>query len=235
MEYLLPPQPGGDGAVFAAAGLAQGASGSRTEDPEGIGLLLDLERYWHVLRGRDRLPVRTDVDPARIDRALPFSFIGERLAPGVVRMRVAGQQLNSYLGMEARGMPLSVFFTPESRDILAMQVDRVFDMPAIIALPLVTPRRLLRRSLRGWLLLLPLRGSKGVVDRTLGAIALDSAAPSSAQRFDISPDRPVRCDPLAPRGERRLRLVEGGGGANRAPETTLPQASRMLRLVVRNG
>lgn len=235
MEHFLPPRPEGNRAWSASAGLSDAVTGSRPDGTEGIALLHDIERYWHALRGRDRLPVRTDVDPARIDRALPCSFIGERLAPGVVRMRVAGQQLNTYLGMEARGMPLSVFFTPESRDILAMQVDRVFDTPAIIALPLVTPRRLLRRSLKGWILLLPLRGPNGTVDRALGAIGLETPAPGSAQRFDICTDRATRCDPLAARGTQALRLVEGASDQPMPADQSPPHAARMLRLVVRNG
>ena len=42
--------------------------------------LQELESYWRELRGARRLPVRTEVEPARIDAILPQSFILEHVA-----------------------------------------------------------------------------------------------------------------------------------------------------------
>ena len=85
----------------------------------GRPLLEELEQYWRDLRGARRLPVRTEVNPAQIDAILPYSFILERVSPGNGRLRVAGQSLTTLLGMDARGMPLSVFFSAEARPLLA--------------------------------------------------------------------------------------------------------------------
>ncbi len=207
--------------------------------PTQYGMLEDLEAYWRALRGKNRLPVRTEVNPARIDNALPHSFIAERVAPGVLRFRVAGQQLATYLGMDARGMPLSVFFRPESRDRLAEEMERVFQDPAIVAIDLFTPRSLLRRSVRGRLLVLPLMGGDGSVSRALGAIELeDGRHGDSVRRFDICPDRPVRHERILgeSQGSARPRLaaLPGHGLLAGMPGVARSARSCRLRLVVSN-
>ena len=47
---------------------------------QGQSLLQSLESYWRELRGAQRLPVRSAVDPTRIDAVLPHAFIAERIS-----------------------------------------------------------------------------------------------------------------------------------------------------------
>ncbi len=181
----------------------------------GLSMLAELERYWRELRGARRLPVRTEVNPAQIDAILPHSFILERVAPGVGRMRVAGQALNGLLGMESRGMPLSVFLAPAARPVLACYLERVFEAPALVELPLVLPRGIGRSRVSGRMLILPLLGGDGTVSRALGALVVDGVPGRAGRVLDIPADQPVRCDVLdqpparAGRGRDRshLRLV----------------------------
>ena len=44
--------------------------------------LAQLYRYWHLLRGRRGAPKRAEIDPAKLQGALPGAFILERIAPG---------------------------------------------------------------------------------------------------------------------------------------------------------
>jgi hypothetical protein len=193
-------------------------------------ILDDLESYWRDLRGARRLPVRTDVNPAQIDTALPHAFIIERMAPGIGRLRVAGQHLTNWLGMEARGMPLSIFFAPASRDLLAQQLDQVFDMPALVEMSLTSPRGLLRPAVTGRILILPLMATDGTVSRALGAIVTDGPANAAGRRFDIT-DSAIRVEPVD--GMSRPRVV--AETARRLSETSTAQRRAPLRLVVSNA
>ncbi|NCU21311.1 PAS domain-containing protein, partial [Candidatus Falkowbacteria bacterium] len=77
--------------------------------------LADLRSYWEALRQGRPVPARAEVDPRGIERALDYTFLLERIAPGMGRFRLAGMHLNDLMGMEVRGMPLSTFFAPLSR------------------------------------------------------------------------------------------------------------------------
>ncbi len=178
----------------------------------GISMLADMERYWRLMRGARRLPVRHDLDPARIDAALPHSCVLERIAPGVARIRVAGQKLSAHLSGDARGLPLSTLFQPASRQRLAELLEMVFDEPALVDLPVLSEAGLGRPPLSGRLLLLPLRDAKGGVTQALGALMVDGPPGRRPRRFSI-PARPEpRIERLERRPERRhLQLVVNNG------------------------
>lgn len=207
---------------------------------QGRSVLQELERYWRDLRGARRIPVRSEVDPARIDSALPHSFILDRVAPGIGRLRVAGQVLSSMIGMDARGMPLTTFFTADARDRVMEQTEAVFSRPALVEVPLISFRSLGRPRLTGNLLLLPLLGPDGTVSRALGAILTDGIIGRAPRRFDIADDQEVRCEPL-PELQRHVTAVAAQAGArvgarvgaqfaSQRPDGTRPA----LRLVVNN-
>ena len=191
-------------------------------------VLSDLERYWHELCQADRLPFRSEIDPTRIDTALPHSFMLQRVAPRVGRVRVAGQALSDLLGLDPRGMPLTAFFTPAAREVLGGQLSDVFDRPAMVELPIVSPRGLGRPRLEGRLLLLPLAGEDGAVSTALGALVTEGEAGRTPRRFDI---------PLT--GEVRAMPVAGIQSARRGPVPNpligRPRGAPGLRLVVDNG
>jgi hypothetical protein len=194
---------------------------------DGRAALQELEAYWRALRGARRIPVRTDVDPARIDAILPRAFILEHVAPGIARVRVAGQGLNAMLGLEARGMPLSALFGVESRPGLQGWLGRVFEAPAVVELGLMQPGGFLRAGRRGRMLILPLLGPEGAVTRAIGAVDVQDGWAPGPFRLDAAED--ARCEPVGEIGAVPLRVVAGGDGvAARA-------ARGGLRLVVSNG
>jgi len=198
---------------------------------QGRAVLEELELYWRDLRGARRLPVRSDVDPAQIDAALPHAFILERVAPGVGRLRVAGSALSGLLGMEARGMPLTTFFAPEARVVVADYLEKVFAGPSLIELSLFSARSLGRPRLTGRLLMMPLLGTDGTVSRALGAMFTDGMVGRAPRRFDIPSGGAVRCEPVP---EVAVRMV--AVGATRPQMQTRPDVARpALRLVVSNG
>ncbi|RYG92127.1 PAS domain-containing protein [Loktanella sp. IMCC34160] len=171
--------------------------GVRSATPGG-SVLSNLERYWSDLRGARRVPVRTAVDPAHIDAALPHAFILERCAPQVARFRVCGQRITQFIGAESRGMPLSVLFTAQGVQGIGPLLERCLDDPAVVEVPVVSRMTLTRRRLVGSMLLLPLEGPDGLVDRVLGALLVDGAPGLGARSFDIDTSRPLRCDRIAP-------------------------------------
>ena len=196
----------------------------------GISLAGSLETYWRELRGARMIPRRTSVDPTRIDAALPWSFVVERVAPTVGRLRVAGQKINAFVGMEARGMPMSVLFSAQGRRMLDAYFPRVFDDPAIVELPLRSKRTLTAGRLDGLLLMLPLAADDGTVTRALCAMFVDGAIGRSPRSFDILDNANHRCEQVIC----RPTLVAVGqthdAGEQKGPTLVRPA----LKLVVSN-
>ena len=157
--------------------------------------LLRLERYWRSLARPQKLPARGEIDPNRIDDALPHSFILEKVAPGIGRMRVAGHALRAELGMEPRGMPISAFFLPEARGALRMWLNQLWSVPALVDIPVHSSRAIGRPRASGRLLLLPLADEAGNTTRALGALVLDSPAGRSPRRLSIGPAESLRWEP----------------------------------------
>lgn len=192
-------------------------------------ILQSLERYWQALRHAQRIPSRNDIEPSQIDRALPHAFILQRVAPGIARMRVAGQQLHDLLKMDARGMPISTFFLPDARDQIAELIEAAFTEPAIISVPLTSPGGLMRSDLTGTMLMLPLRDDKGETSRILGAIVTEGQTGSRPRRFEITGGAPIRHQSLG------LQLASVQSIPRPAKEKGPDVARPALRLVVNNG
>ena len=188
--------------------------------------LARLERYWRQIRGAALVPARSDVDPMQIDDLLPDCFIIERVAPSVLRMRVAGSRLSDALGLDLRGMPLSAMFLPVGREALARLSAPVFDGPCIVEMPVRSPGRIGRDTLEGRMILLPLTDRDGRVTRAMGAMVWNGEIGTGGGRRFTVPDGRLRCDdpgvpmtaplpmnpdtpaaPTAPTGRPALRLV----------------------------
>lgn len=202
---------------------------------QGRSVLEELETYWRDLRGARRIPVRSDVDPAQIDSALPYAFILDRVAPGVGRLRVAGQKLSIFIGSDARGMPLTTFFTADARDIVMEQTELVFSRPALVEIPLISARSLGRPKLTGRMLLLPLLGPEGHVSRALGAILTDGMIGRLPRRFDIPEGQPRRCEDLPESRVQPVQIAAVAGRRDTQFAAKGPDVARpALRLVVSN-
>lgn len=149
-------------------------------------LINEVEAYWEGLRNGRAMPTRAEIDPRGLERALRNSFVAERIAPGVVRFRVAGQHLHDLMGMDVRGMPLSAFFVPEARDRVAKVVEDMFVVPQVSRLNLSGGRGMGRPAMDGMLLLLPLLNDKGEVSRALGCVVTEGAIGRVPRRFSVA-------------------------------------------------
>lgn len=155
------------------------------------------EAYWEALRGTRLMPDRADVNPRGIENLLEYAFIGERIAPGLVRLRLAGMHMSDLVGMEVRGMPLSSFIVPHERQQMAEAIDQMFDSPACVTLTLRAETGVGRDSLDAKIILLPLKSDFGDVSRVLGAFVTNGKIGRAPRRFNIleTDVRPLLKDP----------------------------------------
>ena len=109
---------------------------TRQNPHSGFAPLAQVEAYWEALRGTRLMPNRAEIDPRGIENALEYSFIVERIAPGIARLRIAGSHLSDLMGMEVRGMPLTAFIAPGSRRRVSDTLEEVFETPATCTLTL---------------------------------------------------------------------------------------------------
>ena len=194
----------------------RGSSERKTVAPDLAARLARLEHYWRAIRGAALVPARSAVDPLQIDDLLPDCFIVERVAPSVLRLRVAGARLGEALGIDVRGMPLSALFLPDGREALARNAALAFDGPRIVEFDVTSPGRLGRAALNGRMIFLPLTDGEGRVTRAMGALVWSGDAGHGGGRRFTVPEGPVRCDdpgaPMAIRAEPMPPpIVERGG------------------------
>ncbi|MBB97162.1 MAG: diguanylate cyclase [Rhodobacteraceae bacterium] len=158
---------------------------------DGVSLspIRQIEAYWTALREDGGIPMRSQIDPRGMSSTLEYTFILERIAPGMARFRIAGQHLCGLAGMEVRGMPLTAFFTPVARPEISATLEHVFDTPAVVELDLRGEvARTGAPSTSARMLMLPLRSDFGRVDRILGAMmSTERGRPSRTPvRFEIA-------------------------------------------------
>lgn len=168
-------------------------------------MLRDLERYWQELSRSSVIPFRSDVDPRRIDAALPYAFVLQRVARGVARFRVAGAEIENLLGMDPRGMPLTTLFSPNGRNAIQHWLTEVFDRPAIVEIPLVSSWGIGRPKLDGKLLILPLAAEDGTVTMAMGALIVEGTTGRAPRRFEV-PDGDIRVETVVSEPTARTRI-----------------------------
>jgi hypothetical protein len=174
------------------------------------------------------IPDRTQIDPACIDHALPHICILERVAPGISRIRVAGQALGDYLGQDLRGLPLCTLFGGASRDRFQGFLEQVFALPALVDLPISARWGLGRPALSGRILLLPLTDGAGRTTRALAAIHTVGVPGRLPRAFELDQAAPVRIENLADMDPAPIPV-------RTAPPVPHPSSRPWLRLVVSNG
>lgn len=195
-----------------------------------------IEAYWRALRPEGAgLPRRADFNPRGIADLLEQTLLLERIAPGQVRIRLAGMALCDLLGMELRGMPLSALLLPEARAAFSTEVEQVFDRPAIASFRLEGETGIMRPPFSGQLMMLPMLGqgdqpgialaclvTAGRAGRAPRRFALagsqlrgltDAVAPPARPAHEPAPGMAEAPAPFAaappPRGRPQLRLVKG--------------------------
>ncbi len=145
-----------------------------------------VEGYWDGLCNGMTLPSRREIDPRALESALEYSFVLERIAPGICRFRIAGRHLNDLMGMEVRGMPISAMFLPEARKELGVTLENICAEPCIKEVYLTAGRSLGRGELKGKLFLAPLLDDEGQVTRILGCLQTNGKIGRQPRRFSIS-------------------------------------------------
>ena len=151
----------------------------------GYTALSQVEAYWDGLRGLRQMPKRSEIDPRGIESALEYTFVLERIAPGMARIRIAGSHLSDLLGMDVRGMPLTSLITPPCRRQISDALEEVFQRPATCELRLSAPADTDRPQMEGRLLLLPLKSDLGDVSRVMGCLVSKGEMGLSPRRFDL--------------------------------------------------
>ncbi len=144
-----------------------------------------VEAYWEGLRGSELVPNRSQIDPRGIEDALNNAFILEAIGAGNARVRIAGTHLNELMGMEVRGMPISTFFTPASRDAFSRAIKSVLESPATMQLTLRGEKSWAQPTMEAKMLLLPLRSDLGDITRIMGCLETLGAVGTTPRRFEL--------------------------------------------------
>ena len=151
----------------------------------GYSAISQVEAYWEELRGMRIMPMRSEIDPRGIESALEFTFVLERIAPGMARIRIAGNHLSDLMGMEVRGMPLTSFIAPPGRVQMSDALEEVFQRPAISELRLTSEAGGNQPQMDARMLLLPLKSDLSDVSRVLGCFVAQGDIGTAPRRFDI--------------------------------------------------
>jgi len=96
--------------------------------------------YWESLRNAGSIPMRAALDPRGMTGVLDRVFLAERIGRGVAQVRIAGSALGEIGGMDLRGLPLTVLFCAEARDLVGQIIEQVIHEPAVAELDLISDR-----------------------------------------------------------------------------------------------
>ncbi|WP_353472247.1 PAS domain-containing protein [Salipiger sp. H15] len=236
--------------MFGLGGSGDGVVSMTERDQERrLAPLRQIEAYWRGLLGEDgKVPLRSQIDPRGIETALEHAFLGERIAPMLAKLRVAGTHLNELMGMDMAGMPLSTLITPEDREQLGAAVSKLFSDGLEVRLRLVAEEGFGKGRMTGDMLLLPLRSDLGDMSRMIGALVTHGRIGRTPRRFrieSISMRPPLRGAgteaslPVPVKSPRPLRgLAEGATPFRAAPAKGTKGAKgkrpSYLRLVISN-
>ena len=191
-----------------------------------------LYSYWDRLRGDRPCPERTEVDPRDIGSDTRHLFVLEDLGQGNVRFRLAGSGLLEAFGFDLRGMSARAIMEGRSRESFVAMIAETIAEPGVGYARLLAPD-----GESAWeVVLLPLRGNFGTIDRLIGCLhPVSGRAPEPGHvplRFTIesmtiqpvaaggaatrdAPEPAVgfaeEQTPFDPAGRRGLRSIEGGG------------------------
>ncbi|WP_245216258.1 PAS domain-containing protein [Sagittula salina] len=147
--------------------------------------LRQVEAYWRGLCDATAVPLRSQIDPRGMERALENAFLMERIAPSMAKIRVAGSHLNDLMGMQVAGMPLSSLIAPTDRERFGQGITAVFADPAIVRMELKAEGGFGKPEMTASLILLPLRSDFGDMTRGLGALVSHGRIGRTPRRFKV--------------------------------------------------
>ena len=172
-------------------------------------MITSLKTYWERLRAGRVAPFRAEIDPREFEIALENMFIVERIAPGNMRIRLAGMKVCEMMGMEVRGMQPGLFIAEDDRSRFERLLDVVMTEPAVVELTLEAPARPV--PYRATMLLMPLRSDVGEVNRVLGCTSGQGELFQAPLSFSL---REISINPIDARDESESRRTALPGFAD---------------------
>ena len=170
--------------------------------------------HWSALRIDGELPRRSKVNPKDLGAALPHVFLAELVTPRVARLRICGHKVEDLMGMDMRGMPLSVLFEGKARAAITEAVEQA-GMGARVMLSLESVGSFGQKTVSATLALLPLTDDTGRVTRILGVLDHQGEIGRAPRSFTLAepvldaPANPPKRPSLAPKRP-ALRVINGG-------------------------
>jgi hypothetical protein len=122
--------------------------------------------YWRNRCGRAELPARSAIDPRDIADILPQIFMLGRTGPGRYKVRLAGGFIADLYGRELRQEDFLQLWEDQARTPLQLALEAVRRHPEPIVA--VAEARTAVRSMRLEVLIAPLTGPSGQIDRLMG-------------------------------------------------------------------
>lgn len=171
-------------------------------------MLSSLHSYWDRLRAGRVAPYRAEIDPREFESALENMFILERLSPENLRVRLAGMKICEMMDMEVRGMEAAFLIGEADRARFERLLNVAMGEPAVVELQLEARTR--SGAFRATMLLMPLRGDFGEINRVLGCLGAESDYFTPPLSFSI---RDTTVSPIEtsvqPRAETARRALPG--------------------------
>jgi hypothetical protein len=190
-------------------------------------MITSLKTYWERLRAGRIAPFRAEIDPREFEIALENMFIVERIAPGNLRIRLAGMKVCEMMGMEVRGMQPALFIAEEDRARFDRLLDVVMSEPAVVEIRLEAPSR--PAAYRATMLLMPLRSDFGEVNRVLGCMSGEGEFFQPPLAFSL---REISINPIDSHEEAQSRRAALPGFAEE--QQALASAAPKLRAIEGN-
>ena len=125
-----------------------------------------LYNYWERLRAGRPCPYRAEIDPRDMDGDARHLFVLEDLGQGNLRFRLAGTALIDAFGYELRGMSARSIMAGKARESFVALINETLAEPGVGYARLFAPD-----GVTVWeVVLLPLRGNFGQIDRLIGCL-----------------------------------------------------------------
>ena len=172
--------------ISAADNVVELQDGALSQSHTRFQTCADLYEYWQHLRGDRQMPVRSEFDPRDIQSSIAGTFVVEKVAPRVARIRVSGSVLNDTLGMDVRGMPITALFDPIARDTVSEAINDLFVAPSMVVLDLTARHGFPRKSIHARMVLLPLSDAAGNITRAVGCLDIKGEISKTPLRFKVS-------------------------------------------------
>lgn len=131
----------------------------------------ELYEYWNRIRGRERAPLRSNIEPSDIRRILADTFILEVEGRDRYTVRLAGTRVCSFYCRELKSTNLLDLWSGEDRSAMTTLAAAVAEDGAAAVVTVVGHNARDQELLSEWLLL-PLRHGGTAFNRVLGSAAI---------------------------------------------------------------